>query len=330
MTAQFSSGSTVRLGFTLVELLVVIAIIGILIALLLPAVQAAREAARRMQCSNNLKQLALGCHTYHDAHQYFPINAEYERVSSASGRHRTWLIGVLPFIEQQALASKLPYLYFTAEDEAVGQVVVSGFMCPSDGWNSGLLSNAEYKGGEAWWWQHNCAYTNYAGCQGSMKSQEPYRNVYDTRGGRSASLIDREFENGNGIFPRNKWGQFQTWNLPQKVTTTSIANITDGTSNTILAGETLPEWNGWAGWTNDNGVFRYCATPINYYKTWGGVRNSGNTGNWTLAFGFSSKHTGGGNFAKADGSISFISETVNMDAYRAAGTIDVGETSQPL
>jgi prepilin-type processing-associated H-X9-DG protein len=276
-----------------------------------------------MQCSNKLKQLALACHNYHDIHEFFPINAEYERVSAASGRHRTWLIGLLSFIEQQALAEKLPYLYFTAEDEAVGQQVVNGFLCPSDGFNGGLLSNTNYVGGEAWWWQHNCAYTNYAGCQGSMKSQNPFQNTYTT--GRSATWINREFENGNGIFPRNKWGQFTTWGLPQKVMTTSIANITDGTSNTILAGETLPEWNGWAGWTNDNGVFRYCATPINYYKTWNGNRST--SGDWTQAFGFASKHLGGCNFAYADGRITFISETVNMDSYRAAGTIDVGETT---
>ncbi|MCL2117776.1 MAG: DUF1559 domain-containing protein [Planctomycetaceae bacterium] len=316
------------LGFTLVELLVVIAIIGILIALLLPAVQAAREAARRMECSNKLKQLALACHTYHDAYKAFPSNAEYERVSTASGRHRTWLIGVLPFVEQSALASQLPYLYFTAEDVEVGQVVVNAFLCPTDGFANGLLSNQDFQGGEAWWWSHDCAYTNYAGCQGSMKSQEPYRNVYDTRGGRASNLIDREFENGNGIFPRNKFGMLEGWGLSQKVTITTISNITDGTSNTFLAGETLPEWNGWAGWTNDNGVFRYCATPLNYYKTFGGNRSQ--SGNWTLAFGFSSKHTGGGNFAVADGSITFVSETVNLEAYRAMGTLDVGETPQAL
>ena len=157
-----------------------------------------------------------------------------------------------------------------------------------------------------------------------MKSQDPYRNVYDTRGGRSSSLIDREFENGNGVFPRNKFGMLEGWGLPKKVTTTSLANITDGTSNTILAGETLPEWNGWAGWTNDNGVIRYCAVPINYYKTWGGDRKV--SGDWTRCFGFAGKHTGGANFGLCDGSVRFLSETINMEAYRAAGTIDVGES----
>ena len=315
-------------GFTLVELLVVIAIIGILIALLLPAVQAAREAARRMECSNKLKQLGLACHTYHDVHKAFPTNAEYDRVSTGSGRHRTWLIGVLPFIEQPALAEQLPYLYFTAEDVAVGQVAVSAFLCPSDGYNGGLLSSGDFKGGEHWWWGNNCGYTNYAGCQGSIKTQEPHMNTYDS--GRFSQFKDRgEFENGNGVFPRNKWGMLPGWGLPLQVTTTSIANITDGTSNTILAGETLPEWNGWAGWTNDNGIFRYCAVPLNYYKTYRD-RQAEFTGDWTIAFGFASKHTGGGNFAYCDGSVSFISDTASMTTYRAAGTIDVGEVPGTL
>jgi hypothetical protein len=76
-----------------------------------------------MQCTNKLKQLTLASHNYHDIYEFFPINAEYDRISAFSGRHVTWLIGVLPFIEQQALAERLPYLYFTAADEEVAQTV---------------------------------------------------------------------------------------------------------------------------------------------------------------------------------------------------------------
>ena len=102
-----------RTGFTLVELLVVIAIIGILVALLLPAVQAAREAARRMQCTNNVKNLSLACHNYHDTYKTMPQN--YSTWGGAFARHtidgrsQSWMVAVLPFIEQQPLYDQIDF-----------------------------------------------------------------------------------------------------------------------------------------------------------------------------------------------------------------------------
>ncbi|MDY0169124.1 MAG: DUF1559 domain-containing protein [Thermoguttaceae bacterium] len=127
-------------GFTLVELLVVIAIIGILIALLLPAVQAAREAARRLQCTNNLKQVGLAMHTYHDSMRSFPIGSP----RTADGF--SWLISILPFLEQKALYDELASTGGVVPPPTEGTVIMtllSVYRCPSD---SGDAYNEHYKG----------------------------------------------------------------------------------------------------------------------------------------------------------------------------------------
>lgn len=126
-----------RLGFTLVELLVVIAIIGILIALLLPAVQSAREAARRIQCNNNMKQIGLSLHNYLSAHRVFPIG---EQVGTAGGYGRCWATSILPFLELQSLYEQIddsldtyyhPVVQGPVTHQAALCTVVNSYICPS-------------------------------------------------------------------------------------------------------------------------------------------------------------------------------------------------------
>ncbi len=126
-------------GFTIVELLVVIAIIGVLIALLLPAVQAAREAARRTQCRNNLKQIGLAFHNYHDIHQYLPMGTLTTGEPRVYGRYFAWGVYLLPMLEQQALYSSLDFSEPAIDispkvsgNEMALRSVVSTFLCPSD------------------------------------------------------------------------------------------------------------------------------------------------------------------------------------------------------
>ncbi|MDP6554755.1 MAG: DUF1559 domain-containing protein, partial [Pirellulaceae bacterium] len=138
-------------GFTLVELLVVIAIIGILVALLLPAVQAAREAARRMSCSNNLKQIGIALHNYHDTYKTFPPDAIWwggnrktglSRTTNNAGvsggqRNYTWIALILPFMEQQPLHDRIDFKVpglrqNIGNNTELQSVVLPAFLCPSD------------------------------------------------------------------------------------------------------------------------------------------------------------------------------------------------------
>ncbi len=189
-------------GFTLVELLVVIAIIGILVALLLPAVQAAREAARRMSCSNNVKQIALALHNYHDTNGSMPLETNWAyRVNPGDSwlpRNYSWLSMLLPFIEQGTLSSQIDFRYpiwgqMTSDNRQIVSVQIAAFRCPSD---PGLGPVEQ---------SHNMSVTNYIGAEG-----------YD--------WWNRRNDPYGGVFT------FQT--------ATKFADITDGTSNTIAFGET--------------------------------------------------------------------------------------------
>ncbi|HTN76184.1 MAG TPA: DUF1559 domain-containing protein, partial [Pirellulaceae bacterium] len=142
---MFRPSSRSRRAFTLVELLVVIAIIGILVALLLPAVQSAREAARRMQCQNNLKQLALACHNYHDSRMLFPpssiwYNATEGGVNSTNNANlnANWAILILPYIEQQNLYDSFKFNVGIPDATNAGprSVRLTAMQCPSDGFSS--------------------------------------------------------------------------------------------------------------------------------------------------------------------------------------------------
>ncbi len=198
-----------RIGFTLVELLVVIAIIGILVALLLPAIQAAREAARRTECSNNIKQLALALHNYHDTHNAFPAlgHRMYRADGSDWGRWYSYIIPTLPFIEQQAqhdaimqesATGSLPTPWDTGSSafrDAYWRVDIPNLYCPSDlqpldrGESPSLLS--------------------YKACVGDDYHQNHF--------------LPTDNRQNRGIFQMNRW--------------TNMSSIADGTSTTAMLGE---------------------------------------------------------------------------------------------
>lgn len=297
-------------GFTLIELLVVIAIIAVLVGMLLAAIQKTREAASRAKCQSNLRQVAIGLHTYHDSMNRFPhgVYGPIDNSSHTPMNRRCWYHDLMPFVEAENM-----YASFDAHMAGGGSAltwngidnsVVPAFMCPSDPlgpkthtfWGDGGNKTQGFSG-------------NYVVCAG---------NDYFNPGGSSTNL--------NGIFYTKS--------------TTSLTDISDGTAHTALVGEIIlsqdvtdhdirgryynPTHSGVSFSTrlppntNVPDVFNWCSTkPAKKAPC-----ISGGTNIFVLA---RSYHSLGANVAMADGSVRFVPETINADIWRALGSRNGGE-----
>jgi prepilin-type N-terminal cleavage/methylation domain-containing protein len=340
-----------RGGFTLIELLVVIAIIGILVALLLPAVQQAREAARRTQCKNNLKQYGLALHNFHDTRLRFPTSDDCGcgpwKENPEGMVQPSWQLVILPYMDQAPL-----YNQTQSGIAHPNGVTSAGYLllkplpylrCPSDPWEPGGL------------------YTNYAASNG------PQQLPQFCSSGSGAPSPFSQYATPDVSFPGDPtWGYtssqaFAGWGSSSPLTdnrgiiiwsgsggkgAVNIARITDGTSNTIMIGEYEPKYEerfpgsssagtpvygGYAGnWT---GWFLATSTiiPINWpiddtascgYNTWGGVAGGDLAhahDNFSVSSGFRSKHVGGAHFTFADGAVRFLSQNIDHKLYQHLG-----------
>ncbi len=301
-------------GFTLVELLVVIAIIGILVGLLLPAVQAAREAARRMQCTNHMKQWGLAMHNFHDAFKKFPKGAS----NGGTEKRQTWVMYLWPYVEQTALYSAADLKeHFYLPPNTIGNTMngacgkrVPIYLCPSDtgtidqnvGFYQRTRGNYVVNWGNVWYGQPD-------NTSPPPPNKAPFFSINGVRG------------------------------TPGKVT---FGSITDGTSNTLLMSEYLMAKssadNDWRGdIQNDDGVFRFhtLLTPntsspdiiLNgWYQVTGDPRMPAATGTQQRNAA-RSRHTGGVNAARCDGSIGFVSNSVDLVTWQALGSMNGGEVA---
>ena len=286
-----------RRAFTLVELLVVIAIIGILVALLLPAVQAAREAARRMSCGNNLKQLGLALHNYESTHKELPYGcAWYMDLSN------TWTTAVLPYVEEGALLDSfdltLP-LRHANNQHAVTQVI-SVFVCPSDPDASEPVY--EYRadaGGHnpspalGLWYAASMGPTKPDVCRFSTERFACQGNNYGT--------TDPE-NNSVGMFGRYAKG------FPFKT-------VTDGLSKTYMLGETLPGQCVYISAFAPNFTLAGTQIPLNHFDVC-----ERPPGCHQVGCGFKSLHPGGAHFCYGDASVHFVNESIDYRLYNAYGT----------
>jgi prepilin-type N-terminal cleavage/methylation domain-containing protein/prepilin-type processing-associated H-X9-DG protein len=290
-------------GMTLVEMLVVIAIIALLIALLLPAVQGVRESARRVQCSNNLKQigLALSGHVAH--HEAFPHSVAYDNPHDGNSgppdrNGRGWILSILPYLEQQPLFDGFTKgACFTGSHSSGGlwkagcrelmQLQTVTLHCPSD---SGVLALS----------------TNQYQWSGIPVAQTSYKGVIgDTQmgGAHTGSPDCHTRTKCPGMFWRH------TWFSP-----ITPASIRDGLSNTFAVGEDVVAANHHSVAYYANGDYSSCHAPLNYFP------QPPAPNHWPSVMSFRSLHPGGAHFCFADGSVHYVSESIELAVYQGLST----------
>ena len=313
-------------AFTLIELLVVIMIIGVLVALLLPAVQAAREAARRMSCANNLKQIGLSLHGYHAAHGSFPagnINrgaglcpGAAEPVSSFSTQSGNWLIAILPYVEQNELYNRYDNRYSneSEENKSVRETTVATYACPSDSAigtlavpASGPASKVEAKYAPG-------SYRAVTGWSGDGIDFLDSEMMFDYKPEWRGPI--------HAVYTSFAWGYGVE----------SFSDITDGTSSTLMVGESTTSSNlaRRTFWAYSFAYYSQSGVTSQQRTLWGDydrcVQSDGVGAEIPCKRQWGSFHSGGMNFMFCDGTVHFIQTDIDLDLLAGMATIAGEET----
>jgi len=335
-------------GFTLVELLVVIAIIGVLVALLLPAVQAAREAARRTQCGNNLKQLGIALHNYHDVAGRLPCNINHvtQTLQPFEERNRaSHLVNLLPYVEQKGLYDGVN---FSLVDPAFGNQVVGGkalktwvipsYRCPDSahekanpttlvGWTSyaaSIGSQQMESSGKI------CNLASIAGTGGQLYDDNDDGEDWFNYTSHPPSCNSAGVGNTRTDCP---WPDKTSGPFARSTWAARFAEVTDGLSNVIAMGEVRGWCSGFHytnGWALPEGLWFATTAPINMPTCPGehGVPRVPGTGGsgcqatqnaWNASMGFKSLHPGGAQFVFVDGSVHYLQQNIDHTTYQMLG-----------
>ncbi|MGE0606789.1 MAG: DUF1559 domain-containing protein [Pirellulales bacterium] len=291
-----------RHGITLVELLVVISIIGMLMALSLPAVMAARESARRTTCQSNLRQVALAADLFHVSRgRYPPGQGGREFKWGPDSTAWSWLARLLPYLERQDLYEQGEIGRKTLRHSVATGHQIDVYLCPTNASSGTRVDAGNLEG-------LTVGATCYKGVSGA--------NWGDDNDGGGPFATPWRNAGTNGSYDGLAQGDGPLYRSDSRHDRTQ-AIFRDGLSNTFLVGEDVPDANRWCSWPYSNNAYGTCAIPPNVER----LSGAADPGNYPVTWGFRSYHPNGLSFAMADGSVRFIDDGISLEVYRALATV---------